>query len=1147
MLFLSNAVRECSEYSQLKKLIDKNKTVAVTGVSHINKTVIVNTLCRDIKSRAVLICADEGEQQKFKEDFSSLGAKVITLSSRDFVYKTDAVISHEYEYDRVGAFKNILDKNYDVLITTIDGALSFTIPPEVLKDTAFCLKTGEEYPLKELEQKLLYLGYTRCEIVEGKGTFAVRGGIVDIFPPCDENPVRIEFFGDEVDCIYSFDIVTQRRNVKIKSVDIIPASEVLFKSKDEFLNCLTTLLKKQRTDNAKKVLTGIINMANDSIMPKSYDRFLPVAYDRVCSLADYLDDEMIFLSESVKLKDSARGYFTRLTDDIKIALVAGELTKQTVSFSLNYNQFFNLIGQKNPVFLDTFARGSYDIAVEDTVNFNLRQTVPWRGTVSQLAEDIKPIINNGGSAVVLAGANKAAQSLANELKEYNIKAEYVPDAEQTKKGRVLVSEGGLSSGFEIPETKFYLVVRGQHILSNKVRRKHKSGKTINSLDELKTGDFVVHATHGIGIFEGVNKITTEGVTKDYIKIKYAKQDVLYVPVIQLDLVSKYIGNADESTIKLNKLGSTEWQNTRKRVKNSLKDIAKQLISLYAKRLNTKGYAFSPDCDFQHDFEARFEYQETDDQLICINEIKKDMESPVPMDRLLCGDVGVGKTEVALRAAFKAIADSKQVALLVPTTILAFQHYQTTVRRMEGMPVLVEMLSRFRTPKQQAQIIKKVKSGEVDMLIGTHRMLNKNIEFKDLGLVIIDEEQRFGVAQKEKLKQLKPNVDTLTLSATPIPRTLNMAMSGLRDMSSIEQAPQDRSPVQTYVTEYDKDVVLEAIKRELRRSGQVYYLHNKVATIEQCAMRLKESLPQAKISVAHGKMSEEQLSEVWRQLLNHEIDILVCTTIIETGIDVPNVNTLIIENADCMGLSQLHQLRGRVGRSSRRAYAYLTYKVGKVVNETAQKRLEAIREFTEFGSGFKIAMRDLEIRGAGNVLGGQQHGHMDAVGYDMYIKLLNDAIKEEKGEKIENIDSECTIDLHVEAHIPEKYISSLRSRLGVYRSIADIKNEDEAHDLIEELTDRFGAPPEQVKGLMEVSVLRNRAAKLGIVKIEQHGNMLRLYPSQINEKHISVLSGQLAKLFSLKAGEKPCYVVRLFSSVTPKQMLEDIINALENCE
>ena len=1146
MLFLYNAVRDCSEYVKLKNSIDNNKIVAATGLSHISKTVIVNTLCRDTKRRAVLICSDEGEQQRFKEDFSALGIKVITLSSRDFVYKTDAVNSHEYEYDRVGTFKNIIDKNYDVLITTIDGALSFTIPPEVLEQSAFSLKISEEIDLKQLEQKFLSLGYTRCEIVEGKGTFAVRGGIVDVFPPNDQSPVRIEFFGDQIDCIYSFDIVTQRRNTKRQSVDIIPASEVLFKSKEHFLECISNLAKKQSTENAKKTLNNIIQMAQDGIMPKSYDRFLPIAYDRVCSLVDYLDDEMVFLSESVKLKDSARGYYTRLTDDIKIALVAGELTKQTVSFSLNYSQFFNLIGQKNPVFLDAFARGNYDIAVADLVNFNLRQTVSWRGTVSQLVEYLNPILSQHGSAVVLAGAKKAAQSLANELKEYKIDAKFTEDIEQTEKGKVFVLEGGLSSGFEIPETKFCLVVRGQHIASSQLKRRHKSGKTINSLDELKKGDFVVHATHGIGVFEGVNKITTEGVTKDYIKIKYAKQDVLYVPVIQLDLVSKYIGNTDENTIKLNKLGSTEWQNTRKRVKSSLKDIAKELISLYSKRMNTKGYAFSPDCDFQNDFEARFEYQETDDQLACINEIKKDMQSTVPMDRLLCGDVGVGKTEVALRAAFKAIADGKQVVLLVPTTILAFQHYQTAVRRMEGMPVLVEMLSRFRTPKQQTEIIKRVKSGEVDMLIGTHRVLNKNIEFRDLGLVIIDEEQRFGVAQKEKLKQLKPNVDTLTLSATPIPRTLNMAMSGLRDMSSIEQTPQDRSPVQTYVTEYDKDVVLEAIKRELRRSGQVYYLHNKVATIEQCAVRLKQSLPEARISVAHGKMTEEQLSEVWRQLLHHEIDVLVCTTIIETGIDVPNVNTLIIENADCMGLSQLHQLRGRVGRSSRRAYAYLTYKVGKVVNELAQKRLEAIREFTEFGSGFKIAMRDLEIRGAGNVLGGQQHGHMEAVGYDMYIKLLNDAIKEQKGEKLESIDSECVIDLHVEAHIPEKYISSLRSRLGVYRSIADIKSNDDAKDLIDELTDRFGAPPHQVIGLIEVSILRNRAAKLGIVKIEQHGNMLKLYPSQINQRYITELSGQLAKLFSFNAGEKPCYVVRLFSGVTAKQMLEDIINALEKC-
>ncbi|MBR6741630.1 MAG: transcription-repair coupling factor, partial [Clostridia bacterium] len=675
-------------------------------------------------------------------------------------------------------------------------------------------------------------------------------------------------------------------------------------------------------------------------------------------------------------------------------------------------------------------------------------------------------------------------------------------------------------------------------------RKHyaKKGQEIGSLDQLKQGDYVVHEIHGIGIFDGINRITNDRVTKDYIKIKYAKSDVLYVPVTQLDLVSKYIGSATEGGIKINRLGGSEWQKTRRRVKAAVKDMAKQLTALYAKRMAIKGYAFSPDTDLQNDFERRFEYDETEDQLRCINEIKSDMEREVPMDRLLCGDVGFGKTEVALRAAFKCISEGKQCALLVPTTILAMQHYNTILRRFGEMPVNVRLLNRFVTPKQQQKTIADLKCGRVDMVVGTHRLISNDVKFKDLGLVIIDEEQRFGVAQKEKLKEEYPKVDILTLSATPIPRTLNMAMSGLRDMSSLDEAPGDRHPVQTYVLEYNLGIITDAINKEIRRGGQVYYLHNRVDTIERTALKLKQKLPDVNFGVAHGKMTEQELSRVWQQLLEHEIDVLVCTTIIETGVDVPNANTLIIEEADKMGLSQLHQLRGRVGRSPRRAYAYFCFTQNKQLSDVASKRLEAIREFTEFGSGFKIAMRDLEIRGAGSILGGEQHGNMESVGYDMYLKLLSEAINEENGVDIPE-ELPCTVDLNVSAHIPESYIASLPARLGIYKRIAAIRTNDDASDVLDELCDRFGEPPKAVTGLIDIALLRSKALSANITEITAKGNNVILRITSILPEAMAKLSACFGPRFTLNATEKPVYSIRLLKNQKMLDFIKELDSAL----
>ena len=665
---------------------------------------------------------------------------------------------------------------------------------------------------------------------------------------------------------------------------------------------------------------------------------------------------------------------------------------------------------------------------------------------------------------------------------------------------------------------------------------------INSLEDIKIGDYVVHINHGIGLFDGINKLEVDGVIKDYIKIKYLGSDSLYVPVTQLDLVSKYIGNKEDKIIKINKLGDLDWQKKRHNVKKAVKDIAKDLIKLQSERLNSRGFEFSKDTDWQRQFEDEFEYQETDAQIRCIEEIKKDMESSYPMDRLLCGDVGVGKTEVALRMAFKAVMDSKQVAILTPTTILSWQHYNTIISRLKDFEIKVEILSRLKTPKQQKEIIKKLKSGEIEIIVGTHRLLQKDVEFKDLGLIIIDEEQRFGVTDKEKLKKLKNNVDVLTLSATPIPRTLNMAMSGVKDMSVIDETPQNRFPVQTYVLEYDDNIIISAIKKEIKRNGMVFYLHNRVETIEQTAIKLKRLIPGLRVVTAHGKMSQNELTKIWSELLNHEADVLVCTTIIETGIDIPFCNTLIVERADKMGLSQLHQLRGRIGRSDKRAFAYMTFPKEKILSEASAKRLSAIKEFTKFGAGFKIAMRDLEIRGAGNILGAQQHGHIDSVGYDMYVKLLSEAVAEEKGQTPDFLVSEkCVIDIKTTAYLPEEYISNISNRIDIYKKIAMIKTNEDYDDLLDELIDRFGTPPAEVVGLLNISLARNLAIKNNISEISQKQDYIYIYQEPINLEFINKISDKYKNNIIINFESSPSIKIKINNNQNSLFLINEILS------
>ena len=1142
-------------FASLLRASEKNMLPAgVTGLSYLNKVHLIHSLCEESRARAIIITGDEGEAVKIKEDLNTLFASEDTLlyPARDFSLSSTAGQSREYEHLRLGVLGRMLEGNYKAVVCSIEAAMQFTIPPDVLLSRSFVIEQGMDISIEKAREILVNAGYSPCEMVEGSGQFAVRGGILDFYPPDAPNPIRAEFWGDSIDTMGYFEIVSQRRTENVDKIKITPSVEVLTGDGLKLAEKIEKLAASLRGKavKARPALNRDAEMLRSGLKPASTDKYIPLIYENPSTVLNYADDALLFVSDTAKVKERGNAAQTLLLEDIKDFLESGELCRGLDRFALTWAEMKDEYEQRGAIYLDTFARGSFDTPIKTLINMDGRTLAPWGGDYSLLKEDIVPALQSGWCVAVMAGTEKAAQALCEMLSEDGIPAAaYSEYPSSFLKKSVNVLSGGLSGGLEYPAEKFMLISRGRASLlkPKQISRKKRSKEGFNSLDELHRGDYIVHSVHGIGIFDGITKLEVGGVTKDYIKIKYAKEDVLFVPVTQLDLVSKYVGPGEEGrAVKINKLGTQEWKKTRTRVRSAVKDMAKELIKLYAARQNAPGYAFMPDTDMQNDFERRFAYDETDDQLRSIYEIKHDMEKKCPMDRLLCGDVGFGKTEVALRAAFKCIAEGKQCAMLVPTTVLAFQHYQTIIKRFEGFPVEVEMISRFRTAKQQEQIIKGLKRGSIDMIVGTHRLISKDVEFKDLGLVIVDEEQRFGVAQKEKLKERFPNVDVLTLSATPIPRTLNMAMSGIRDMSMLEEAPQDRHPVQTYVIEHDMGIIAQALEKELRRGGQAYYLHNRVDTIERTAAKIQELLPEARIGIAHGKMTEEALSTVWKNLLEGEIDILVCTTIIETGVDVPNANTLIVENADRLGLAQLHQIRGRVGRSARRASAYLTFTRGKELSDVATRRLTAIREYTEFGSGFKIAMRDLEIRGAGNILGAQQHGHMEAVGYDLYLKMLARAVSEEKGEVSDKEpEQECLIDIQIQAHIPDDYIESVPQRLAAYRRIADIRNPDDADDVVDEFIDRYGDPPPCVEGLIRVALLRNTAISQGIYEIGQKGDCVLLYSENIDMKKVSVLGKEMKGRILVGAGKKPYISVKSSEDMPPVEALAKALSIMSS--
>ncbi len=1134
-------------YKDIKKcLLGGYTPCCVTGVSNIHKAQLAMTV--STLSPCLVICDDEAACTRMAEDINSMARERIACvyPAKDMNFAYMEGISREYEHKRLEALSLMLQGKCKVLCASMEACLQGTIPRSVLKDNSFELKVGGEVQLDELMRKLTASGYTRTDQIEGHAQFSVRGSIVDIFPVQETHPIRMELWGDEIDSVSYFDTVTQRRTETIDSVTVFPALEIIFESSEVLCERLEQLSKNARgkkLDAIRKNISRDLETVQAGITLTNLDKYYSLAYETTATVFDYFDGGVTVVCEYTNCIEKGRAALTQLSQDIKLLYEDGILFKRLEGFNIDLADAELKILKNKSVFLDTFMRSNNGIKFKKLIAADCRQTAAWGGNIVHLEEELGALCDSGYCTVLLAGSERTVPIIVKDLVDAGIPAEALKDDSAVLEGKVYVRTGSISGGFDYPEIKCAVITQMKTMVAKRKKKQKKAGEEIKSLSDVQKGDIVVHSMYGLGRFEGIRSLETNGITKDYITIKYAGTDVLYVPVTQLDLVSRYIGPKDDENIKLNKLNSAEWTKTRNRVKAAVKDMAEQLTKLYAQRQLAKGFAFSPDNEWQAEFEERFDYDETEDQLRSIEEIKADMQKPSPMDRLLCGDVGFGKTEVALRAAFKAMLDGKQVAILVPTTVLAWQHYQTAVKRFEHFPIKVELLSRFRKPKEQKAIIRELGRGTIDLIIGTHRLVQKDVVFKNLGLAIIDEEQRFGVATKEKFKELFKGVDVLTLSATPIPRTLNMALSGIRDMSVINEAPLDRHPVQTYVIEYNVGVIAQAISKELRRGGQVYYIHNRIQSIDLTVRRLQELLPDVRFGIAHGKIDEDELSEIWRQLVDREIDVLVCTTLIETGVDVPNVNTLIIEDADRMGLSQLYQLRGRVGRSNRRAFAYFTFRRGKVLSEIAQKRLDAIREFTQFGSGFHIAMRDLEIRGAGSVLSGKQHGHMEAVGYDMYIRLLNEAIAEQKGEAPPPSPEDCLVDISIDAFIPESYIENASQRIDAYRKIASITNVQDSRDVIDELIDRYGEPPNAVMGLINVALTRNRALRLKITEIVQRGEKVFFYIAQPEIAQIKALSNAYKNRIRFVDSDKAHFAVALDKKQQPHELMVQVIDIM----
>ncbi|MBR3848556.1 MAG: transcription-repair coupling factor [Oscillospiraceae bacterium] len=1161
MLALCQVLKKNKDFATLLQKINAGECpIALSGLSSIHKAHIISAVRMETKRQVVCIYADELDARRAARDISVMcGETPYILPELELALHDVDSTSHEFEHERLATLNALATKSAGITLAPAYALLQRTEAPDALTGKTIVLKALDTLSQEELCARLTEYGYSRCDMVESEAQFAVRGGIVDVFSPGKENPVRIEFFGDEIDSLGYFECETQRRIENIKSCELLPSSTADNGKISLLLEKLTEALSKENRRKKKnerliKTLETDIELLGAGMMPKARDRYSNLLDgSSVCGL-DYInEDAIIFIDDYYRIRDSVGREKKRELEDVKSLIHGGYLLPETDGFSESFDALRSFVSERKSVFLEAFVRAEYGINPKAILNIQGRQLPSYGGNLELAISEIDEALSEGNRVIILTGSDKSAEKMRVLLEERGIRASVdALLANLSEAPSVVIGVGVLSAGFAYPSDCFTLFTEGQLLRApqkrGRISRDKKNSRKIKNYQELTVGCLVVHDLHGIGKFAGITKIKTDGVDKDYIKIMYLGTDALYVPVTQLDMVSRYIGGGEDSGVKLSKLGGGEWQKAKLRAKGAAKELAEELIKLYAERQALEREPFPADSDWQKEFEEAFEFEDTDDQLRCSSEIKGDMQRRYPMDRLLCGDVGFGKTEVALRAAMKCVLGGRQVAILVPTTVLAEQHYMTACRRFSQYPVKIGITSRFCSDKQNREAMRGAKNGELDIIIGTHKLLAKNVSFKKLGLLIVDEEQRFGVSHKERLKEMSKDVDVLTLTATPIPRTLSMALSGIRDMSIMEEAPRNRHPVMTYVLEHDKEIIADAIRREVARGGQVYYLHNNVASIEACAARVAKLVPGVTVAVGHGQMGEGELSEVMRKMGEGEIQVLVCTTIIETGIDIPNVNTLIIEDADKMGLAQLHQIRGRVGRSSRHAYAYLTYRRGKALTEIAEKRLAAIREYVEFGSGFKIAMRDLELRGAGNVLGAEQSGHMMSVGYDMYLKLLETAILEEKGENT-NDTTVCTADITVSANIPEKYVSSSETRMDLYRRIASISDREEADDVIDELIDRFGEPPRETMTLIDIALLRIAAAKAGICDITQKGQSLKITMVDPTFDVISKLCAnpRFKGKILLNAGQEPYLMLKLKGDDEPLSMAEAFVEAYKEAK
>ena len=1152
---MNTIISELAKNEKFKDIINniekKESPISISGLTDVSMSAYISGINEYSKRPITIITYNEIQAQKIINDLKYFTDKVYSFPKKEIITYDYVAESKDLPYQRIETLNKIYENKNVIVVATIEAAMQEIVSKKSLYKDVIKFNVGERYDLEELKQKLVNLGFVRYDLIDGRGQFSIRGGIIDISTN-DTSGIRVELWGDEVDSIRHFNIISQRSTDTIQKATIYPAHEyILEKSLEDVAKSIRKKIYEGKL--IEKVEKDLEEIKNGNYLSK-IDRYYNSFYEKTETLLDYIDQKsVIFIDELSKVNNRIESIKQDNQNVIKTLLEKERIVPDAVKNMLVYNDFENKLLKRNVIYiekLDTVLN-----VQSQKYKIDCRELNYFKSGLELLIEDVKKFKTQGNNIYILVQTKEKADKISQLLNDNEISNRYEEELSQTvlvksKENPIIISIGKISSGFQNYDLK-QIVITADELINAERREKNrktvafKEGEKVVFAD-LKIGNYVVHRNYGIGIYIGVNTITADGTTKDYIKLKYEGDDILYIPTNQLDSIRKYVGG-DEIGIKINKLGTKDWAKTTAKVKKNLRAVAKELIELYARREKARGYAFGPDTPWQNQFEGSFPYVETDDQLRCIEEVKKDMESEKPMDRLLCGDVGYGKTEVAIRAAFKAVMDHKQVVYLVPTTILANQQYESFKDRMKDFPVNVELLNRFRSTKDQNRIIRNLKLGEIDIVIGTHRLLGKDVEFKNLGLLIIDEEHRFGVKDKEKIKQYKMNIDVLTMTATPIPRTLHMSVVGVRDMSVIYQPPQNRKPVQTYVLEYDSEVIKEAITKELERDGQIFYLFNNVEDIIKKADEISKLVPEARVAFAHGRMTGAQIEDIMKDFIEGKVNVLVCTTILESGIDIPNANTIIVENADRMGLAQLYQIRGRVGRSSRQGYAYITYKKDKLLSEVADKRLKAIKEFAEFGSGFKIAMRDLEIRGAGSLIGEVQHGHLEEVGYDTYCRLLDEVVKETQGIKVEE-EFDVQIDLNVTSYIPDSYISDSNQKIEIYQNIALCKNENDIQDIIDELIDRFGNMPSEVETLLEISRIKILAKKHYVTKVasKRTGVAFTFDADKFNIDAISHIAIKYGNRIRMSTEMKPVITLKIDSN-SEKVIIKEVKEFLNQFE